>query len=89
MFIQIVNQILTQNEIYKQKYLQSQDIVGTIISIFICNFLLRDVSTKSSSVGLLSRYSTKFDIIKNAIVRKQMRDTKNLNKKNIIVQPNQ
>lgn len=61
-------------------YIQSQDILGTIISKLICNFLLREVSTKSSSVGVLSRYSTIFDIIKNPMVKKQTRETNN-NKK--------
>lgn len=58
------------------KYIQSQDILGTTISKFICNFLFCDVSTKSSSVGVLSRYSTKFDTIKKTMVRKQTKETK-------------
>lgn len=55
--------------------IQSHEILGTIISKLICNFLFRDVSTKSSSVGVLSRYSTKFDIIKNTMVKKQTKET--------------
>lgn len=45
------------------------------MSKLICNFLFRDVSIKSSSVGVLSKYSTKFDIIKYPMVKKQIKDT--------------
>lgn len=46
------------------------------MSKLICNFLLRDVSINSSSVGVLSRYSIKFDIIKHPIVKKHINVTK-------------
>lgn len=68
---------------WQSKYIQSQDILGTIISKFICNFLFRDVSTKSSSVGVLSRYSTKFDTIKKTMVRKQTKETIKKKKKTL------